>query len=275
MRKTINILILLAVFVLSGSCAAKQDQSTKVCFETSYGKIILKLYPETSKHRANFIKLVESGFYNGVLFHRVISGFMIQGGDPQSKTAKPNDLLGNGDVGYTIPAEFVYPMYYHKRGVLAAAREGDNVNPLKASSGCQFYIVQGRVFTDEQLDSMDENNKMNLKGKLFQEILKTKESIVKQYREEKSTLKLDQLRDAILQQVETKLKTDTTYKFTAKQRNDYKTLGGTPHLDGSYTVFGEVIEGMDVVDKITQLAVDQNNRPLQDVKIIKAEILKL
>ncbi|MDD4990841.1 MAG: peptidylprolyl isomerase [Paludibacter sp.] len=274
MKKRINILILLAVFVLSGSCAVKQDQSTKVCFETSYGKIILKLYPETSKHRANFIKLVESGFYNGVLFHRVIAGFMIQGGDPQSKTAQPNVLLGNGDVGYTVPAEFVYPQYYHKRGVLAAAREGDNVNPQKASSGCQFYIVQGRVFTDGQLDSMDDNKKMNLKGKLFQDMLKTKESIVKQYRDENNTIKLDQLRDTILQQVEAKLKTDTTYKFTAKQRNDYKTLGGTPHLDGSYTVFGEVIEGMDVVDKITQVAVDQNNRPLQDVKIIKAEIVK-
>jgi cyclophilin family peptidyl-prolyl cis-trans isomerase len=274
MKKRINILILLAAFVLSGSCAVKQDNSTKVCFETSYGKIILKLYPETSKHRANFIKLVESGFYNGVLFHRVIAGFMIQGGDPQSKTAKPNVQLGNGDVGYTIPAEFIYPMYYHKRGALAAAREGDNVNPLKASSGCQFYIVQGRVFTDEQLDSMDENNKMKLKGKLFQDILKTKENLVKQYREDNNNMKLDQLRDAIVEQVDTKLKTDTTYKFTAKQRNDYKTIGGTPHLDGDYTVFGEVIEGMDIVDKITQIAVDQNNRPLQDVKIIKAEIPK-
>jgi cyclophilin family peptidyl-prolyl cis-trans isomerase len=274
MKKRINISLLLAVFVLSVSCAAKRDESTKVCFETAYGKIILKLYPETSKHRANFIKLVESGFYNGVLFHRVISGFMIQGGDPQSKTAQPNVMLGNGDVGYTIPAEFVYPLYYHKRGVLAAAREGDNVNPLKASSGCQFYIVQGRIFTDEQLDSMEENNKMTLKGKLFQDILKTKQDIVKQYREANNVLKLNQLRDSIMAQTETKLKTDTSYKFTPQQRNDYKTLGGTPHLDGSYTVFGEVIEGMDVVDKIAQVAVDQNNRPLQDVKVIKAVILK-
>ena len=268
------LLVLIATLFVNVSCVAKTPADTIVSLQTNYGTIKVKLYPETAKHRANFLKLVNSGFYNGVLFHRVIGSFMIQAGDPGSKTAKPETELGSGDVGYTIPAEFVYPKYYHKRGVLAAAREGDNVNPQKASSGCQFYIVQGRVFTDEQLDSMDDNKKMNLKGKLFQDMLKTKESIVKQYREENNTIKLDQLRDTILQQVEAKLKTDTTYKFTAKQRNDYKTLGGTPHLDGSYTVFGEVIEGMDVVDKITQVAVDQNNRPLQDVKIIKAEIVK-
>jgi len=273
MKKRILLVFLISILVLSDSCAVKKDSTTIVCLETNYGKIMLKLYPETSKHSANFIKLVESGFYNGVLFHRVIADFMIQAGDPQSKTAKPDVHLGNGDVGYTIAAEFVYPKYYHKRGALAAARQGDDANPLKASSGCQFYIVQGRVFNDDQLDSLEENNKMKLEGKLFQEILNTKQNEVKRYQQERSQTKLDALRDAIIKEVETKLKTDSTYKFTAQQRNDYKTIGGAPHLDGAYTVFGEVMEGIDVVDKISKVTVGPNDRPVENVRVIKAEVV--
>jgi cyclophilin family peptidyl-prolyl cis-trans isomerase len=273
MKKRISFLFLISILVLSDSCAVNKDSSTVVCLETNYGKITLKLYPETSKHKANFVKLVESGFYNGVLFHRVITDFMIQAGDSQSKTAKPDTHLGNGDVGYTIPAEFVYPMYYHKRGALAAARKGDEENPLKASSGCQFYIVKGRVFTDEQLDGLEENNKIKLEEKLFQEFLNTKQNEVKRYQQERNQTKLDALRAAIIKDVEVKLKTDSTFKFTTHQRNDYKTIGGAPHLDGAYTVFGEVVEGMDVVDKISKVAVVINDRPVEDVRVIKAEIV--
>lgn len=273
MRK-VFLLVLIAIAFMSESCAGKTPVGTIVCFETTYGKISVRLYPETIKHRENFIKLVNDGFYNGVLFHRVIADFMIQAGDPTSKDSKPDASLGNGDVGYTIPAEFIYPTYYHKRGALAAARQGDQTNPLKASSGCQFYIVQGKIFSDEELDVIEKSNAKKLEAKLFQNILNTKQEEVKKYRLERNQQKLDVLRDSILKEVETKLKTDTTYKFTAKQRSDYKTIGGTPHLDGAYTVFGEVVEGMDIVDKISKTKTGSNDRPVEDIKVIKAEVLK-
>ena len=255
---------------MTESCSAKKDACTMVSFETDYGKIMVKLYPETPKHRDNFLKLVKDGFYNGVLFHRVIPEFMVQTGDPNSKTAKAGNSLGSGDVGYTIPAEFVYPRYYHKRGALAAARQGDQTNPLKASSGCQFYFVQGRAFSDAELNAMEKNNEQKLEGKLFQDILKTKQEEVKQYRSDRDQVKLDLLRDSILTQVRAQMKADPSFKFTEQQRNDYKTLGGTPHLDGDYTVFGEVTEGLDVVDKLSQTKTGRNDRPVEDIHIIKA-----
>jgi cyclophilin family peptidyl-prolyl cis-trans isomerase len=135
-------LILISFLIMSESCASKKAGSSVVCLETNYGKITIKLYDETSKHKDNFVKLVDEGFYNDLLFHRVIADFMIQAGDPDSKNAKPGSMLGSGDVGYTIPAEFVYPQYYHKKGALAAARQGDQVNPEKASSGCQFILYK-------------------------------------------------------------------------------------------------------------------------------------
>lgn len=272
MRKVF--LMLLAVLVLTESCAEKKDTATIVCLETSYGKITLKLYPETARHRDNFIKLVDSGFYNGLLFHRVINGFMIQTGDPDSKTAKPEAKLGSGAVGYTIPAEFVYPKYYHKRGALAAARRGDQVNPKKESSGCQFYIVQGKIFTDEELDALEENNKRKLEARLFLEIQSTKQNRVDRLRREQDQAGLDKLRDLILQEVQTKLETDSTYRFTRQQRNDYRTVGGAPHLDGAYSVFGEVVEGLDVVDKIAKVQVGTNDRPVEDVWVLKATIIR-
>lgn len=259
---------------MSESCTAKKDVNTIVSFETTYGTIKVKLYPETVKHHDNFLKLVNEGFYTGVLFHRVIADFMIQVGDPDSKNAKTNASLGSGDVGYTIPAEFVYPQYYHKRGALAAARQGDQTNPKKASSGCQFYIVEGKTYNDSQLDSIDRSNEQKMEAKLFQEILNTKQDEVKQYRLERSQPKLDALRDAILAEVHAQMKNKPTYKLTTQQRNDYKTLGGTPHLDGDYTVFGEVVEGMDVVDKISKTKTGRNDRPVEDIKVIKAEVEK-
>lgn len=273
MKKRI-FLFLITVLVMSDSCVGKKDSSTIICFETTYGNIKVKLYPETVKHRDNFLKLVNEGFYNGVLFHRIIANFMIQAGDPASKTANAGASLGSGDVGYTIPAEFVYPQYYHKRGALAAARQGDEINPKKASSGCQFYIVLGNNYTDNQLDSIDKSNEQKLEGKLFQEVVNTKQDEVKQYRLERSQPKLDALRDSILVEVHTKMKSYPTYKLTQQQRTDYKTVGGTPHLDGDYTVFGEVVEGMDIVDKISKAKTGRNDRPVEDIKVIKAEVEK-
>lgn len=270
MKKCI-IMILATVMILSESCAKKNVLSPTVSFETNYGKIIVKLYPETPKHRDNFMKLVNKGFYDGVLFHRVIADFMIQAGDPESKKAMPGAMLGSGDVGYTIPAEFAYPQYYHKRGALAAARQGDMTNPKKASSGCQFYIIQGRVFSEEELNVMEKNNGLKFEAKLFQEKLKTKQNELKKYRQDRNLIKSDSLQNSILEEVRSEIAKNPTYKFTEQQRIDYKTLGGTPHLDGEYTVFGEVIEGLDIVEKISKTKTGRNDRPMKDIKVIKAK----
>ena len=273
MKKYI-VLVLIVIISISESCAIKKNKDTLVTFETTYGKITVKLYPETVKHRSNFLKLVNEGVYSGVLFHRVIKDFMIQGGDPTSKNASPNASLGSGDVGYTIPAEFIYPKYYHKHGALAAARQGDQTNPTKASSGCQFYIVQGKKYSEIQLDSIDKINEQKYEEKFFEEIVDTKQAEVKVYRLEKSQSKLKALSDSILKVVQVKMKKNPIYKLTKQQRTDYKTIGGTPHLDGKYTVFGEVVEGLDIVQKISYATTGQNDRPVEDIKIIKAEVVK-
>ena len=197
-------------------------RETMVEMNTNYGKIVLKLYNDTPLHRDNFIKLASEGTYDGLLFHRVIEGFMIQGGDPESRDAKPGVMLGSGTLGYNVPAEF-RPNLFHKRGTLCAAREGDEVNPKKESSASQFYIVQGRVWSDADLDRM---------GEQFNK------------------------------------------KFTAEQRKAYTTVGGTPHLDGEYTVFGEVVEGMEVVDKIAAAKRDRFDRPLEDIRIESVKVIK-
>lgn len=212
--------ILFSVLVLSlmsFSLFKGEKKETKVLLSTEYGNIKIKLFNETPQHRDNFIKLVKEGFYNETLFHRVIKDFMIQGGDPDSKNAQKGEYLGEGDVGYTIPAEFNTQLF-HKRGALAAARQGDNVNPQKRSSGCQFYIVQGRKFTTEEIERIEKSKQ----GRI---------------------------------------------EYTDEQYKTYETVGGTPHLDMDYTVFGEVIEGLDVVDKIAAVKRDRKDRPLEDVKI--------
>src|SRR5665647_686852 len=224
MRKNI-LFIIIALLLVTASCKTSKESSAIISLETTYGKIKVRLYPETPNHRKNFLKLVNKGFYDGVLFHRVIADFMIQTGDPDSKNAKSGGSLGSGDVGYTIPAEFIYPKYYHKRGALAAAREGDQANPLQASSGCQFYIVEGKIFTDSQLDSIERNNEHKLETKLFQEIVNKRQDEVKQFRLEGSQLKLDALRDSILAEVHTHMKNHPTYKLTKQQRADYKMIG--------------------------------------------------
>jgi cyclophilin family peptidyl-prolyl cis-trans isomerase len=211
MKKLFTLVFLLTTF----AAFAKPPKNQYVRISTAYGSCIIRLYNETPKHRDNFIKLAKKGFYNGTLFHRVIQSFMIQGGDPDSRDtskSKAGEALGNGDVGYTIPAEFNDTLF-HKRGVIAAARDN---NPAKASSGCQFYIVEGKRFTDEDLDKMEQGR---LKGR----------------------------------------------KIPPAQREIYKTVGGVPHLDQSYTVYGEVVTGIDMVDRIAGVKKDERDRPLENV----------
>ncbi len=266
-----KILLLLSVFfVLLEGCVVKKQSGSVVQLETTHGKITVKLYPETAKHRENFLKLVNSGFYNGVLFHRVIADFMIQTGDPDSKKAKPGAMLGIGDIGYTIPAEFLFPQYYHKKGALSAARQGDENNPKKASSGCQFYVVQGKVFSDQELDFLEENKKQKLIAKRLQENLNLSQNKIKRL----SKNKVDSLQHAVLMEVQLETKKDSSYKFSAQQRRDYKTVGGTPHLDGDYTVFGEVTEGLEVVTQISNVKTGRYDRPTSDVRILKAAVIK-
>lgn len=212
-----KLLLMCCLSVISIVVFAQKE--TKISIETEYGKIVLLLYDNTPQHKDNMIKLAKQHFFDSTLFHRVIPHFVIQGGDPQSKHAQPGVMLGNGEIGYRIPAE-INNEDIHKRGAVGMARDN---NPEKQSSGCQFYIVTGKPVTDAELDNMEKS------------------------------------RGA---------------KYTAEQRAIYKAQGGTPHLDGGYTVFGEVVEGMDVVDKISAQPCDQNNRPTTDIRMIKVRVVK-
>ncbi|MDR3269058.1 MAG: peptidylprolyl isomerase [Tannerella sp.] len=217
---TIGCIVFLFVCSLAGKA---QEKETIVLIDTDMGKIKVKLYNETPLHRDNFIKLVNVRQYDGLLFHRVIKQFMVQAGDVTSKDAPADRKLGDGDLEYTIPAEIVYPEYFHKRGQLCAARTGDDMNPEKASSATQFYIVTGKHFTERELDKMEQERQI---------------------------------------------------KLTAEQRQAYMIDGGVPHLDGAYTVFGEVIHGLKIVDKIQFVPTDENDRPLQNVKIKSMKIVR-
>ncbi|PJB14429.1 MAG: peptidylprolyl isomerase [Flavobacteriales bacterium CG_4_9_14_3_um_filter_32_8] len=222
MTKKLFLIFFTLITVFNSNCLAqKSEKQTKIIISTSYGDIKLLLYNETPKHRDNFIKLVKEGFYDNTLFHRIIKDFMIQGGDPDSKNAAAGTMLGEGEIGYTIPAEFNASLI-HKKGVLAAARQADNVNPNKESSGCQFYIVQGKPFSRAEVDK----------------IIKRKNAG----------------REIII-------------SYSEEQYKIYETIGGTPHLDMDYTIFGEVLEGLEVIDKIAAAEKDRNDRPKEDIKM--------
>lgn len=209
------------------SCAANKPKEPQVLISTNKGNILIKLYNETPIHRDNFLKLAETGALDSTLFHRVIKDFMIQGGDPDSRGAAPGVMLGEGEVGEPLPAEFLYPQLFHKRGVIAAAREGDQVNPERKSSGSQFYIVWGKVFpNDSILDARYEQTKRMGTAPIADEV-----------------------------------------------RETYHTIGGTPHLDGIYTVFGEVVTGLEVVDAIQNVATDENDRPIEDVVVTSIKVV--
>ena len=278
MNKSILYIGLIFILLMSmESCAKnslKNNEEYHVKLETTYGDIIVKLYNETPVHRDNFIKLVNNGTYNGTLFHRVIQDFMIQAGDPTSKTAKPDQPLGMGDVGYTLPAEFVYPQYYHKQGALAAARQGDATNPKRESSGCQFYIVWGQKNSTHELNAIEKNMYQKEEARLFNAKVAERQEEIKQYRIERNQEKIDVLRDSILADVHKEMEEKQTYKFTEQQRKDYTTIGGTPHLDNDYTVFGEVVKGISIVAKISEARTNDKARPVEDIKIIRATVMK-
>lgn len=217
-----SLLLIVLIFFVSISVFAKKPKEVLIKMETTQGVITIKLYNETPLHRDNFLKMVKSHAYDSLLFHRVINHFMIQGGDPNSKNAKPNEMLGNGEIPNIgrIPAEIKTNLYIHKKGVLAAARDN---NPEKASSNCQFYIVQGRKYTQAEITMLSQRNGI---------------------------------------------------KYTQAQIDAYLNQGGTPHLDGGYTVYGEVVEGLDVLDKIEEVKTAPSDRPIEDVRIIKCSIYK-
>lgn len=246
---------------------------TLVCLNTTSGNIIVKLYNETPFHRDNFIKLVEEGVYDSTLFHRVIKNFMIQAGDPTSKTASDTAVLGGGDVGYTVPAEF-RPGLIHKRGALAAARQADNVNPERASSGCQFYIVTGNVFTEGQLAGLEQQLRQARIDTLFQDLARRHMKEIYKMRKAGDNAGLLALQDTLEAQARQLLAREPAVKLTASQIEAYTTVGGAPHLDGSYTVFGEVVDGMDVVEKIESVRTNKADRPVENIRIVKAAVLK-
>lgn len=247
-----------------------KDKRTLVKFETTAGNFTVALYNETPKHRDNFIKLCKEGIYDSTLFHRVIKNFMIQAGDPNSKTASDTAMLGSGDVGYTVPAEFMADKYFHKRGALAAARQGDDVNPEKVSSGCQFYIVTGRKFTQDQLLNMEGKINEQREESIFNTLAHQHMKEIYMLRRSGNNDKLLALQDSLEAQAHQQLKDEGYFKFTQDQIQAYTTVGGTPHLDGSYTVFGEITEGLEVIEKIEVAKTNNADRPITNVRILKA-----
>lgn len=279
MKTNRNLIICLALIALTACSAGSKKQTnnmenekrTLVKLETTLGNITVALYNETPKHRDNFIKLVKEGVYDSTLFHRVIKQFMIQAGDPDSKNASDTAMLGNGDVGYTIPAEF-NPKFFHKKGVLAAARQGDDVNPEKASSGCQFYIVTGRKFTEPQLLGMENKINEQREEAIFDTLARQHMKEIYKMRKAGDNAGLLELQDSLEAQAREMADKEEKFRFTPEQIKAYSTLGGAPHLDGSYTVFGEVTEGMDVVDKIEIAKTNRADRPVENIRILKAVI---
>lgn len=246
-------LFLALVILESNNSKAKRPH---VIIKTQYGYIEIELYNKTPKHRDNFLKLVKDTFYRDLLFHRVIKGFVIQGGDPESKNAKPWVKLGNGGLNYTIEPE-MHPDLFHKKGALAAAREADNVNPRKLSSSTQFYIVLGKVLSESDLNFLETKRNKEIYNKKYDELLRSALN-------NKDSATLHKRRKA--QEEALAFSEKNKFKFSKAQRKQYTKTGGTPHLDGNYTVFGEVTEGMEVVEKIANLHTDNNDRPYEDVR---------
>ena len=276
-----KILLICLAFIALTACNAgskrqtnhhmENEKRTLVKLETTMGNITVALYNETPKHRDNFIKLVKEGVYDSTLFHRVIKQFMIQAGDPDSKNASDTAMLGSGDVGYTIPAEF-NPKFFHKKGVLAAARQGDDVNPEKASSGCQFYIVTGRKFTEPQLLGMENKINEQREEALFDSLARQHMKEIYKMRKVGDNAGLLELQDTLEAQARELADKEEKFRFTPEQIKAYSTVGGAPHLDGSYTVFGEVTEGMEVVENIEIAKTNRADRPVENIRILKASI---
>jgi len=261
--------LIISFLVFAVSCNSPGgNNNTIISVKTTLGDIKIKLYDETPVHRDNFIKLINSGFFDGVSFHRVIKDFMIQAGDPATKSGNLSNLPDSLNT-YTIPAEFT-SQYFHKKGALAAAREGNDVNPEMRSSGTQFYIVQGKKYTEEELTQAEQRINSNLKQGVFNRIVRTTSDSIR--------LSGKITTDAEIQEIATMkmfryLTNYKNYIIPEDHRNLYKSVGGVPRLDGTYTVFGEVIEGLSIVDKIASVPTNSSDKPLTDIKILKIKIL--
>lgn len=257
----------------SDTTAPADTSSVTVRVETSMGSFTVLLYGDTPQHRDNFLKLVREGYYDGTLFHRVINQFMVQAGDPDSKTAAPGQRLGSGGPGYTIPAEIVFPKHFHKRYALAAARQGDQVNPEKRSSGSQFYIVTGQRMIPAQLQGMKQHLQQQQMQSIFNGLAAGHMDEIRAMQAKGDTTGLKALQDKLIAETEARAAANPL-PFTPEMEKAYTETGGAPHLDGGYTVFGEVIAGQDVVDRIEKAETDPSDRPVEDIRIISMKVVQ-
>ncbi|MDR0824557.1 MAG: peptidylprolyl isomerase [Prevotella sp.] len=258
---------LVILILFSTNMCSNKPKEPIVIIQTNYGNIKVKLYNETPGHRDNFLKLAEEGFYKNLTFHRVIKDFMIQGGDPKTRNSSDTTVIAEDKtLGDTIPAEIKFPRLFHKRGVLAAARWGDAENPTKASDASQFYIVTGELCFDDKLSEIEKQRYERLKQKIYREIQSANIDALKSLLKSGDSVAASEMRANWLVQAEAKAKArESEILYTDSQREIYKTKGGTPFLDNEYTVFGEVLEGMDVVDKIQNIKTNEKDRPLKNV----------
>lgn len=279
MRK---LLTLAAMFLMGG--ASVFSQSTEMAnteplnpgdavveLKTTLGDIVVDLYNDTPLHKDNFVKLVGEGYYDGVLFHRVINDFMVQTGDPESRNAKPGEHLGGGSPDYTIAAEIAYPKHFHKYGALAAARTSDQVNPERRSSGSQFYIVTGKKYPERQMEAMAQRQAQTQLEQEFRKLAWAHNDSIRAMQSAGDREGLEKLRLQLIEEAE---KNAHVAPMPDEVKKAYSEAGGTPHLDGAYTVFGEVLKGMDVVEKIQKAETDGSDRPVEDIRIISAKVLK-
>jgi peptidylprolyl isomerase len=276
--KLLLTVLLFGAILTSPAQTSEKNPGIKVKIITTKGNIIIKLYNETPLHQANFVKLVNEKYYNGTLFHRVIKDFMVQAGDPDSRTATPGQALGNGGPSYTINPEFKSNLY-HKKGALSAARAGDNVNPEKKSSGSQFYIVQGKIYKEEELVKLEKDMNQAQLLPLIRDYIQQPENaaiLAKMKAKQQSNDKagMDSILTSLSSVMRSKHPELKKMKYSEEQKKVYKTAGGTPFLDMNYTVFGEVLEGFSIVEMIAVSKTDSHDRPLEDIKIISMEIVK-
>ncbi len=267
-----RIILFLTLLSLSKPGFTQSYSKETIVISTIHGTMKIKLFNETPLHKENFLKLAKEHFYDSLLFHRVIEAFMIQGGDPDSKHADRFKVLGDGDLNYTVPAE-IRPELFHKKGMLCAARNGDDVNPTRASSGCQFYIVQGKVRTEEDLVSFERRINKGLINKLRDSVLNAPENAallqkINTFKSEKNNDSLVSYTKVLTQKTDNAYEKTPHYTFPESHKTVYKAIGGTPHLDTNYTIFGEVIEGLEVIDKIAAAKAGKNDRPLIDIRMV-------
>ena len=250
----------------------QSENNVKVEIRTTAGDLTVMLFNDTPNHRDNFIKLVNEGYYDGLLFHRVIKDFVAQAGDPFSRTAVPGQLLGNGSPDYKIDAEILYPTHFHKRGALSAAREADETNPERKSSGSQFYVVTGKVYSEQQLRSIERKANRELEQQIKDSLTASYHDSLMALRRARNLTALSELQNEIIEKAEAEVKAHP-FHLPEQVKEAYSTVGGVPHLDGQYTVFGEVVSGMDVIDKISQEETDRYQRPVNDVRIISMKVI--